>query len=219
MRLASVLNSQDLPLSELRAMQIDGELVAVDEAFAPIDQPPSPTQRAASVAMYCQERLIAEQRTAAWIWGATLDAPRRHELCVSIGARARTTHPGRLHVREVVIAEREIATLGAVRVTTPMRTVMDLARFQNPFDQELVRALLRETGLSAEACIAELRGRLNLPQKKLALRRLAGIDSIHVVHRVDPTHGAQHPIEVGGVAHLEDVPAEGEPLARGGDAR
>ena len=156
-------------------MELDGELVAVDEAFAPVDHPPSPTQRASSVAMYCQERLIAEQRTAAWIWGATLDPPLRHELCVSIGARARTTHPGRLQVREVVIAPNEIASLGAVRITTPMRTVMDLARFQSTFDPELITALLEVSNLTAERCIAELRSRHNLPQKKLALRRLEAL--------------------------------------------
>jgi hypothetical protein len=153
-------------------MELDGQLVAVDEAFAPIDQPASPTQRAASVSLYCQERLIAEQRTAAWIWGASFEPPLRHDLCVSIGARARTTHPGRLQVREVVIAPNEIATLGSVRVTTPLRTIMDLARFQEPFDPELVTSLLRVSKLTAGMCIAELRSRHNLPQKKLALRRL-----------------------------------------------
>lgn len=174
-RLSPVLTARDLPLAELRAMQLDGQLVAVDEAFAPVDQPPSPTQRAASVSMYCQERLIAEQRTAAWIWGASLDPPLRHELCVSIGARARTTHPGRLQVREVVIAPDEIATLGVVRVTTPMRTVMDLARFQSAFDPELISALLRVSNLTADRCVAELRSRHNLPQKKLAVRRLEAL--------------------------------------------
>ena len=174
-RLSPVLTARDLPVAELRAMEIDGQLVAVDEGFAPIDLPPSPTQRAASVAMYCQQRLIAEQRTAAWIWGATLDPPVRHELCVSIGARARTTHPGRLQVREVVIAAGEVVTLGAVRVTTPLRTIMDLARFQNPFDPELVTSLLQVSNLAVGTCIAELRSRHNLPQKKLALRRLEEI--------------------------------------------
>ena len=175
MRLAPVLTARDLPVAELRAMELDGEVVALDDAFTPVDQPSSPTQRAAAVAMYCHQRLIAEQRTAAWIWGATLDAPRGHELCVSVGARARTALPGRLHVREVVIADSEIATLGAVRVTTPMRTVMDLARFQDPFDPELVAALLKAAHLTLAECIAELRGRRNLPQKKLALERLLSL--------------------------------------------
>lgn len=175
MRLAPVLSVHDLPLPELRAMMLDGELVAVDDAFAPIDQPSGPAQRAASVAMYCQQRFIAEQRTAAWIWGATVDPPSRHELCVSIGARARTNHPGRLHVREVVITAEETVILGAARVTTPMRTVLDLARFQDPFDADLVRSLIQVSHLTVGACIAELRDRRNLPQKKLALARLSSL--------------------------------------------
>ena len=174
-RLPSLLTAHDLPFPELRALEIDGELVAIDEAFAPIDQPPNPAQRAAAVAMYCQQRLIAEQRTAAWIWGATVDPPARHELCASVGARARTAHPGRLQVREVVISPGEIATIGGVRVTTPLRTVMDLARFQLRFDPELVTALCAVTGLTVDTCITELRSRRNLPQKKLALERLEAI--------------------------------------------
>jgi hypothetical protein len=176
-QLASVLTDRDLPLAELRAMLLDGELVAVDEAFAPIDQPPSPAQRAASVAMYCQQRLIAEQRTAAWIWGAIGEAPQRHELCVSIGARARTNHPGRLTVREVVISEDEIATLGVVRVTRPLRTVVDLTRFQERLDPALVVSLMKAAGLTVEACVDELHRRHNLPGKKLALKRLASLSS------------------------------------------
>lgn len=156
-------------------MRLDGQVVAIDEAFAHVDQPPGPAQRAASVAMFCQQRLIAEQRTAAWIWGATVEPPLRHDLCVSVGARARTTHAGRLHVREVVISPMEIATLGATRVTTPVRTVMDLARFQDPFDPGLITSLCAATKLTVAQCIAELRSRRNLPQKKLALSRLEAI--------------------------------------------
>jgi hypothetical protein len=173
--LPSVLTDRDLPSAELRAMQLDGELVAVDDAFAPIDQPPTATQRAASLALYSQQRLIAEQRTAAWVWGASLDPPRRHEFCVSIGARARASHPGRLQVREVIIAPNEIVTLGVVRVTSPLRTAIDLARFQDTFDGELVAALLGATGLRRDQCLAELDSRPHLPGKKIALQRLGAL--------------------------------------------
>jgi len=156
-------------------MELEGQLVGVDDAFAPIDQPPTPTQRAASLAVYCEQRLIAERHTAAWIWGATRAAPRRHELCVSIGARARSPDPGRLHVREVVIAPHEIARLGEVRVTTPMRTAIDLARFPEAFDAALFTALLNVAHLTVAECVAELRNRRNLPQKKLALTRLLAL--------------------------------------------
>jgi hypothetical protein len=176
-RLPSVLTPHDLPLAELSALHLDGELVAVDDAFAPLDQPPSPTQRAASLALLCEQRLIAERRTAAWIWGASLDAPPRHDLCVSIGARAGASHSGRLHVREVVIAPEEMVALGGVHVTTPMRTVMDLARASDAFDPGLVTTLLEVSQLSLDECIAELRSRRNLPQKRLALKRLDTLGS------------------------------------------
>lgn len=176
-RLPPVLTIADLPLAELHAIRLDGQLVMVDDGFAPIDQPPSPAQRAAAIALYCHERLIAEQRSAAWVWGASADPPRRHELCASIGARARSSVPGRLAVREVVISDDELVHLGGIRVTSPVRTVMDLARFQEPFDAQLVRALLAVTHLSLQACEAELRARHNLPLKKRALARLATVRS------------------------------------------
>ena len=176
-RLPSVLTPTDLPFAELRAMQLDGLLVAVDDAFATIDAPPSPTQRAGSIAAYCQQRLIAEQHTAAWIWGAIPQPPRRHELCVSIGARARSSAPTLLAVREVVIASNEIVLLGSVRVTTPLRTIMDLARFQDEFEPDLITALLRVSGLTLDYCIAELQARPNLPRKKLALQRLTSLSA------------------------------------------
>jgi hypothetical protein len=170
-----VLTPNDLPLAELSALHLDGELVAVDDAFAPLDQPPSPAQRAASLALLCEHRLIAERRTAAWVWGASLDAPPRHDVCVSIGARAGTSHSGRLHVREVVIAPEEIVALGGVHVTTPMRTVLDLARASDAFDPGLITRLLEVSRLTLGECIAELRSRRNLPQKKLALKRLEAL--------------------------------------------
>ena len=41
-RLATVLTRNDLPSAELHAMRLDGELFAIDEAFAPIDIPETP---------------------------------------------------------------------------------------------------------------------------------------------------------------------------------
>ena len=174
-RLATVLTPGDLPIAELHAMRLDGELFAIDDAFAPIDLPETSLQRAASLAGYCHEKLIAEQRTAAWIWGAANSAPPRLELCASIGARARPTAPGRMVVREVSITDDELVVLAGVRVTSPLRTVVDLARFQQPFDADLVHRLTAACGLTVEQCVDEVHGRRNLPRKKLALARLAAV--------------------------------------------
>jgi hypothetical protein len=174
-RLAPVLHVGDLPLAELHAARLDGELLALDEAFAPIDSAAGPEQRAAAVGRAWSPRLIAEQRTAAWIWGATLESPARHQLCSSVDARARPPAPLRSTVREVVIDADEVVSLAGLRVTTPLRTVTDLARFEERFGEPevlLVRELLRLGRLTLDDCLLALERRRNLPAKRLAGARI-----------------------------------------------
>ena len=173
--LAPVLRIGDLPLAELCAARLDGELVSVDECFTPIDVHDGPFIRARALTGLWSARLIAEQRTAAWVWGAAADAPARHQLCASIGARARAITPQRSVVREVVIDSDEIAVLQSVRVTTPLRTVTDLVRFSARFDDvdiQIVRQLLEGAELTLDDCRAALDRRRNLPAKKRAWARL-----------------------------------------------
>jgi hypothetical protein len=174
-KLGLVLTPTDLPLAELCAARLDGQLFQVDEAYSPVDQPELPATRAASLAIHCEQRLIAEQRSAAWIWGASALPPRRHELCASLGARARPTYVQRTLVREVVIDENDIVVIGGVQVTTPLRTIADLARFSSQFgtdEKELVRRLLVIGGLSLDDCRQHLDRRQNLPLKIRAWKRL-----------------------------------------------
>jgi hypothetical protein len=177
-RLAPVLHAGDLPLAELCAAKLDGELVGIDEAYAPIDAHSGPLERAWAAGRFWPQRLIAERATAAWIWGAVPDPPARHQLCASKDARARASVPARSAVREVVIAADEHVSLGTVRVTTPLRTVVDLARFAEPFDDaevEAVQFLAALGGVSLPDCRAALDRRRNLPAKKLAWARLAAV--------------------------------------------
>ncbi len=171
-RLSPVITSRDLPLAELHALRIDGELVAVDEGFTAVDQPAGIAQRAASLEAYCDERLIVEQRSAAWVWGALAAPPARHELCASIGARSRSVHPHRLLVREVVITSSEWVRVGPVAVTTPLRTASDLARFSTRYDHALVDQLLTLHGLTVDDVVTDLSARRNLPRKTMAVARL-----------------------------------------------
>jgi len=174
-RLAPVLHAGDLPLAELCAARLDGELVGIDEGFASIDAGDSALNRAAAAGRYWPHRLIAEQATAAWIWGARPDPPARHQLCASKNARARPPVPARSTVREVVIDTDEFALVGTVRVTTPLRTVVDLARFAEPYDDRALETLGRladRYGVTLAQCRSALDRRRNLPAKKLAWSRL-----------------------------------------------
>lgn len=171
-RLGSVLSAHDFPVAELHALRLDGELTAVDEAFIPVDQPAGLAERARSLALYTDGRLIVEQHSAAWVWGALLQPPARHELCASIGARSRSVHPRRIQVREVIIGADDWVDIAGVRVTTPLRTVVDLARFAEHYEPEVVQRLLVDADLTVQHCIAQLNARRNLPRKKIALERL-----------------------------------------------
>src|SRR5687768_17102372 len=98
-RLSPVLDATDLPIAELWAARLDGELFTLDDCFVPIDAPEGARERAAAIARQWPQRFIAERLTAAWIWGVLDTPPVRHELCASLGARARPSTSRRVTVR------------------------------------------------------------------------------------------------------------------------
>jgi len=168
-RLPPVLSSADLPMAELLAARLDGELFRVDAGFAAVDEIEQPHHRAAALHAGLSDRLIAEQLSAAWIWGALDTPPASHTLCAAIGARVGHAHPPWMSVREVVIDAAEIVSIDGYLVTSPLRTALDLARFSERFDPDIVRRL----DVDPLECSAEIERRKNLPGKLRALERLA----------------------------------------------
>ncbi|CAN5307376.1 hypothetical protein BH11ACT2_BH11ACT2_07430 [soil metagenome] len=174
-RLAAVLTPADLPLAELHAARLDGELFAVDSCFAPIDEPELPRLRADAIAAVWPDRIIAEQRSAAWVYGVLPTPPVQHELCADLSARARPSNRGQARVREVVIDPSEVVRIGRLDVTSPLRTVLDLARFSETFgqiEQKVCRDLMVLGGLTIDDCRSALALRRNLPGKRQAVERL-----------------------------------------------
>lgn len=177
LRLRSVLSHADFPVPELTALVLDGEVFRVDACVAPVDQVPGPLLRAAALATQLPPRLIAEQHSAAWIWGALDEPPQRHEVCADITARIRPAPDARLAVREVVLLHEDVTAFGGLTVTTPMRTAIDLARFVALWDDTeslVVRKLLDLAGCSILDCARVMNRKRNLPNKKIALERLSG---------------------------------------------
>lgn len=176
MRLSPVLTRSDFPAPELTALILDGEGYRVDDCVSPLDEPPGPVQRAAALAAEIPQRLIAEQHSAAWIWGAQPFPPQRHEVCADITARTRPTNGALLSLREVVLLHEDTAVLAGLAVTTPMRTAIDLARFVTVWDSTetaILRALLSLGQFSVLDCARAMNRRRNLPNKRIALERLA----------------------------------------------
>ncbi|HEX4056892.1 MAG TPA: hypothetical protein VHX87_01080 [Galbitalea sp.] len=175
-RLGSVLSARDLPAPELGALVLDGEAYRLGDCFASIDQTSGPFLRAAALTRELPARLIAEQHTAAWVWGAVARPPARHEVCADTGARTRPAFEARLSVREVVILHDDITVLAGTAVTIPMRTAIDLARFVETWSDEetrIVRELLTIARCTVLDCARAMNRKRNLPNKKIALQRLA----------------------------------------------
>jgi hypothetical protein len=155
---------------------LDGEAYRLGECVAAIDQPCGPALRAAALALELPPRLIAEQHTAAWVWGAISQPPARHEVCADSSARTRPAFDARLSVREVIILHEDVATLAGTAVTIPMRTAIDLARFVDVWTDEETRTvaeLLRLARCTVLDCARAMNRKRNLPNKKIALERLA----------------------------------------------
>jgi hypothetical protein len=170
-----VLHEQHLPLPERMAARLDGELSAFGDGHIPIDEVDGPALRLHAVLGARTPRLIAELATASWVWGARDLPPRRFEFCVDLQARARPATTPLAAVREVVLTPGDTVAFAGRRVTTPLRTAIDLARVRPQFadeDQDAVHRLARSAGFQLSDCIALLARSRNLPAKKRAIERL-----------------------------------------------
>lgn len=158
---------------ELRSATLDGELVPVGEGFLPIDTPETPFTRAASLApLLIDDRVVVADRSAAWVWGWG-PAPVAVTTCVAITARIPSPDRRRLRAREVVIDDDDRRMLGPVAVTTPLRTLLDLARHDSdPAVGSLLAAGIRHHGIDRAALEAELGRRPSLSFVKPARARL-----------------------------------------------
>lgn len=175
-RLPAVLSIDDLPEAELAAARLDGELFSIDACYSPIDEIEGPSHRALALGSGQASRLIAEQLSAAWVWGVTSRAPVPPQFCVATAARVRASGSGWTTVREVVISETEICILNGVSVTSPLRTAVDILRFSESFDHgdaAMIRGLMALGSFGAPECIDSMNRRKNLPNKLTALQRLS----------------------------------------------
>ena len=168
-----LLTSDDWPEAELRAAVLAGELVTVGRCWASPAEPQLPALRAAAHAWRLPDRrLVAGGRSAAWIWGATSREPAIPEVISPPNVRVRVDADVRL--REVRLDGGDVVRLDAVRVTTPLRTALDLLRAPGPFAADAQDAL---RGLVAVGSVdpAHVRRRLDalgtVPMARQAARR------------------------------------------------
>jgi len=182
--LAPVLGTGDLPLAELHAAKLDGELFVLDEWFSPVDSPPTEQSRAGALTLTLAEhgslgrRVIAEQHTAAWVWGAIPAPPYPHQFCARGSTHTRAAAGGLGRVREVRIGDHDLVVRSGLTITTPRRTILDIVRFSSEFgatETTMVRRLLDLAGLTVADCREQLGALRNLSYKKRGLERLAAL--------------------------------------------
>lgn len=168
-----------LSATELRSALLDGEVTALGDGFVPVDLPVSPAERAASLRETITDgRVILADRTAAWVWGWCLE-PGPLRTCVSIGARIPSTDRRRLGTREAVIDDDEVRSLVGIRVTTPLRTLVDVVRHATETDiVELVATGMRVSSIPLVDAVAALDRRPRLAHVRRARARLAEADAL-----------------------------------------
>jgi len=166
-----VLSTGDLPWAELQAARLDGEVYDLGDAFCPIGELEAPRHRARAAIGRRSRRLIAELGTAAWVWGAAPE-PEHLQFAVTPDARARLSPDQHVTVREIVFAATDLVELDGVAATTPARTAIDLARFEEPFQPETVARLAAIAEFALADCLAMLESRSGIPSKRRAIRNL-----------------------------------------------
>lgn len=172
-RLPSVLLPGELPLAELCAARLDGELIAVDEGFLVADLPLGPPERASALLGLLPRGTVADRASAAWVHGATPRAPAIHSASID---RRHRLHPpvlSRVRFHEVRMRDADVVVLGGCPVTTPERTLIDLARARGGSDPALLRSLAHATGTSLEGVLARLEESVALSSRRIAAERLS----------------------------------------------
>jgi hypothetical protein len=180
-----LVTSDDWPESELRAAVLAGELVPVGPCWSSPAEPQTPGLRAEAIAWRLPDaRLVAGNRTAAWIWGAVSRPPAPLEVCISPQLRVPADPDVRL--REVRLEEVDLVRFGALRVTTPERTAVDLLRtpgrpaaashagYGAP-ERDAVAGLLAIGEVSADSIRERLAALGRIPMVRQAERRLRGV--------------------------------------------
>lgn len=162
-----------LSRAELSAACLDGDLVELGEAYIPADAVETAALRAGSLLRTLGDTLAATHLTAAWIHGALPTPPSRHTVQRAVARRLHVVPDRQLVYRDLAIAPGDLHILGGVRVTSPVRTMVDLARVD---DGPHARAALLLAATHPDAvpqAIAALDAGV-LPHKRRALAFLRG---------------------------------------------
>lgn len=163
---------------ELSAARLDGHVVEVGDAYVPADLVEGPDVRAGAVAHLVREGTAASGPTAAWIHGAGDTAPAVHHVRRCTERRLRPHSNGRLVFHDTRVDASEVVPVGGVPVTTPVRTMVDLATslHRDPRMLTWMAALALACPGVIQDAIRFLRGRRRVPGSRVAIAALERLE-------------------------------------------
>ena len=104
-----------------------------------------PAVRVAALARLVPERGVVGRATAVWVHAGG-PAPVRADVLVQTRARRPDPHPDR-RTHEADLTDADVETIAGVRVTTPLRTALDVARWLPAAQSLPLLRALRDVGL------------------------------------------------------------------------
>lgn len=123
-----------LSLTELTAACLDGLLTPIGAGFMPADAVETTWMRAGSLLPLLGERWAAVRASAAWVHGGIALEPTRHHVQRASAERVRPLRGAGVVCHDVRIPPGDVETIAGVQVTTPERTLVDLARSSDADD-------------------------------------------------------------------------------------
>ena len=163
-----------LTLPELSAARLDGHVVELGEGYIPADLVEGAALRAAALAVFVAPGAAASGPTAAWIHGAGDAPPSPHHARRAVPRRIRPKPHQRLIFHDTPVPASDVVIVGGVAVTTPLRTMIDLALgvHRDPTLLPWVRALAAAMPGLAEDAIEGLRAMSRVPGSRAGLATL-----------------------------------------------
>jgi hypothetical protein len=161
--------------AELSAARLDGDVVELGEAYIPADAVETRALRAGSLAGILRDSLAATHLSAAWVHGAIDEPPARHTVQRAVPRRVHQLIDRRASYRDPEIPEHDLWRVGGVLVTSPQRTLADLARVPDDRHAEAARALAEAVPGLARQAIDWFDGRTPVPHKRAAVAFLRGL--------------------------------------------
>ncbi|WP_309134228.1 hypothetical protein [Cellulomonas sp.] len=153
--LPPVVHRADLGPLAWAGMLADGALVPLrGDVARTTGTAETPAVRAAAVARLVPPRGVVGRTAAVWVHTGG-PPPRRVDVLVASGARRPDPHPDR-RVAEAVLGPEDVVALGPVRVTTPLRTALDVARWETSASAQEALARLASAGVDLVAALRAL---------------------------------------------------------------